>query len=340
MEAQKIKTLAYLCGTMSGKDLILATRQYAREDRAKSWRLLTITLILFLAAFAGAIVNFHWLPQMICSVLAGLLSVRLFIFYHDYLHRAILADSALAEVIFTVFGWFILAPVSIWRRSHNYHHAHNCKLYTSAIGSFPLATKQNFLEAGKQDRRIYLMMRHPLTILLGYFTVFLWGMALRSFINNPRKHMDSLLSLVFHFSVGFLVFYFFGWQGFILGFLLPFVISHAIGSYLFYAQHNFPSATHKLKGEWDYVYAALHSSSYMKMSPLMHWFTGNIGYHHIHHINPKIPFYELPRVYEEMPEFQNPGCTSLSLRDIYACLRLKAWDPESGKMIGLKQIYQ
>ncbi len=78
----------------------------------------------------------------------------------------------------------------------------------------------------------------------------------------------------------------------------------------------------------------------MEMSPLLHWFTGNIGYHHIHHINPKIPFYNLPKVYEEMEEFQNPGKTSLSPKDIAACFRLKVWDPEAGKMIGKKEIYE
>ena len=120
---------------------------------------------------------------------------------------------------------------------------------------------------------------------------------------------------------------------------MPAVVSSALGSYLFYAQHNFPGARFKPKEEWNYVYAALHSSSFMQMSRLMHWFTGNIGYHHIHHINPRIPFYRLPEVFKAMLEFQNPVRTSLRLQDIYRCCRIKVWDPDRGKMIGLSEIY-
>ena len=91
---------------------------------------------------AGALVHVHWVFQLAHSIVAGLLLVRIFTMYHDYMHRAILQSSILAELIFVIFGWFILAPVSIWRRSHDFHHAHNSKLYTSSIGSFPLATKK------------------------------------------------------------------------------------------------------------------------------------------------------------------------------------------------------
>lgn len=321
------------------KNIIQATSPYAIDDRAKSWRLLISTTILFLLAHAGAIVNVHIIPQLVCSVLAGLLTVRMFIIYHDYLHKSILQNSMIAEVIFTIYGWFVLAPVSIWRRSHNYHHAHNSKLYTSSIGSYPIVTKKEFLAANKTDRRLYLFARHPFTITFGYLFVFIWGMALRSLINNPKKHIDSLISLVFHVALGVTIYLVFGLQSLIIGFFLPIMIAHALGAYLFYAQHNFPDAKFKPKAEWDYVYAALHSSSYMKMNKLMHWFTGNIGYHHIHHINPRIPFYNLPKVYEEMEVFQNAGTTTLSPKGLSECFRLKVWDPEAGRMIGLKEVY-
>ncbi len=321
------------------KQLIIATRKFAKEDRAKSWKYFSGTVVLFLLAYAGAIANIHLIPQLICSVLAGLLTVRLFILYHDYLHRAILQRSFVAEVIFTIFGLFILIPTSIWRRSHDFHHAHNSKLYSSSIGSFPLATKKEFLAASRLDRGLYLFSRHPITIALGYFFVFLWGMSLRSFISNPKKHPDSLLAVFFHYGIGATIYFVFGWPSFVLGFLLPIMISHAIGSYLFYAQHNFPSALYKSKEEWDYGYAALYSSSYMKMSKLMHWFTGNIGYHHIHHINPAIPFYNLPAAFHEIEALQNPGTTSLAFKDISACFQIKVWDAEQGKMAGLKEIY-
>ncbi len=321
------------------KELIIATMKYAKEERSKSWMVFISTLILLAGALFGAIVNFHIVPQILCSVLAGLLTVRLFIIYHDYLHNTILQHSPIAKFIFTIYGMYILAPISIWKRSHDYHHAHNSKLYTSSIGSYPLVTKKDFQKASKKERSIYLFIRHPFTIAFGYFFVFLWGMCIRSLINNPKKHIDSLYSLIFHFGLGGAIWWFLGFQSFFLGFFLPLAISCAMGAYLFYAQHNFPAAKFRPKEEWDYTYAALHSSSYMKMSKLMHWFTGNIGYHHIHHINPRIPFYKLPTVFKEVEALQNPGVTSLKLKDIYACLKLKVWDPERGRMIGLKEVY-
>ena len=324
---------------VKNKELIIATSKYAKENRPKSWRFLFSGLVLFMLAYAGAIVNFHVIPQIICSILAALLTVRLFIFYHDYLHGAILRSSYVAEVIFFLFGAFILAPMSIWRRSHDFHHAHNSKMYTSSIGSFPLVTKQEFLEADRIDQWIYLFSRHPLTIFLGYLFVFLWGMTIRPFFCNPKKHFDAIFALLFHYGIGTVIYLFFGWQSLLLGFFIPALISSALGAYLFYAQHNFPQAKYKSKEEWNYVFAALHSSSYMKMNKLMQWFTGNIGYHHIHHINPRIPFYNLPLVFQEMEEFQCPGTTSLLLKDIYHCFRIKVWDSERNKMIGFKEIY-
>jgi omega-6 fatty acid desaturase (delta-12 desaturase) len=324
---------------LEGKELILATRKYAQEDRAKSWRMLVSTSVLLMAAYAGAIVNFHIVPQIACSLLAGLISVRMFIIYHDYMHGAILRQSAIAKAIFTLYGMIILAPASIWKRSHDYHHAHNSKLYTSSIGSFPLTTKDKFLAASKADRWIYLFIRHPLTIAFGYVFVFLWGMCIRTLTKSADKHMDGLLAIIVHYGIGLAIYAFFGVQGFLLGFLFPALLNSAFGAYLFYAQHNFPSATLKEKQDWNYVYAALHSSSYIKMNRLMHWFTGNIGYHHIHHMNSRIPFYSLPRVFDEVEELQHPGTTSLRPSDIYRCLRVKVWDPDVGKMVGLKEIY-
>ena len=119
----------------------------------------------------------------------------------------------------------------------------------------------------------------------------------------------------------------------LFGIVVPSFVSSAAGAYLFYAQHNFPGIELKDRREWTYHHAALKCSSMFDMSPVMHWFTGNIGYHHIHHLNHKIPFYRLPETMAAMPELQSPYRTTWRPSDMWACLRLKVWDAEQGRLI-------
>ena len=111
-----------------------------------------------------------------------------------------------------------------------------------------------------------------------------------------------------------------------------------MGSYLFYAQHNFPDVSFNDSAGWTYEKAALESSSFMRTNRIMAWFTGNIGYHHVHHLNARIPFYRLPEVLREIPELQTPKTTSLNPMEIIRCLRLKVWDVESQQMVSVAHI--
>jgi omega-6 fatty acid desaturase (delta-12 desaturase) len=260
----------------------------------------------------------------------------MFIIYHDHQHHTILTKSTTAEVIMTVFGMYMLSPTSIWKRSHDHHHNHNSKLFSASIGSYPIVTKKKYRDMTTVQKFTYLAIRHPITIALGYFSMFIMGMCLRSFISNPRKHYDSIIALILHFTVAVLLFVFMGWQAWFFMFFLPFLIAFGIGAYLFYAQHNFPGVEFYENKNWVYEKAALESSSFMKMHPVMAWFTGNIGYHHIHHLNAKIPFYRLPEVMNHFTELQNCKITSLTPKDISACFKLKVWDQESNQMIGVK----
>ena len=323
---------------LTGKQLILATRPYAKEIKAKSWMYTISTLLLMLAALAGTVWNFNLAGKIFCSVISGLLVVRMFVIYHDNQHHAILDKSPLAKVIFTLFGLYILAPTNIWKRSHDYHHKHNSKLFSASIGSYPIMTRQKYLACTPAQRREYLFVRHPLTIFFGYFTMFIWGMCVMSFTSSAKRHFDSLIALVLHFSVYFLIAYFGGWQMLLLTWVIPFTVACGLGAYLFYAQHNFPGVTFKDNIEWSYENAAMESSSFMKLHPVMRWFTGNIGYHHIHHINSRIPFYRLPEVMEKIPELQKAKTTTMKPMDVFRCLRLKLWDPERNKMIALAEL--
>ena len=111
------------------------------------------------------------------------------------------------------------------------------------------------------------------------------------------------------------------------------LIAGGTGAYLFYAQHNYPGVALKLGKDWNYVTAALKSSSFIKMHPVLNWFTANIGYHHVHHLNHRIPFYKLPKAMAAIKELHNPGVTSLRPWDVYKCLRLKLWDVNEDRLV-------
>lgn len=289
-------------------------------------------------SLAGTLWNFHLTGKIVCSVLAGLFILRLFVIYHDQQHQAILPGSHPIEVLMRIFGILVLSPSSIWQSSHNHHHAHNSKLRGSHIGSFPIMTKAQYLTSSTAKRFGYLFMRHPLTILFGYPIVFLYGMCLSPFFNNPREHYDCLIAFVVHVGIAVMLTSCFGWPAVVIVQVIPHFIASAIGTYLFYAQHNFPGVTFNDKAGWTYEKAALDSSSYIKTGRLWAWFTANIGYHHIHHLNARIPFYRLPEVFAKIPELNTPKITSLHPRDICRCLQLKVWDVEAQQMVSLRNI--
>src|ERR1700733_6333058 len=119
-----------------GKNLILATKPFAKEIRTRSWFYTLSTLALLLSALAGTLIIHVIVLKLACSILAGLLLIRMFIIYHDHQHHNILTHSVTADVIMTIFGMYMLSPTSIWKRSHDHHHNHNSKLFSASIGSY------------------------------------------------------------------------------------------------------------------------------------------------------------------------------------------------------------
>jgi omega-6 fatty acid desaturase (delta-12 desaturase) len=318
----------------SDQEIIKATNLFAQEDLRTSWFHLVTTLFgLFASQCMAAAIQIWWL-RLAFSVLAGLLTVRSFIVYHDFKHGAILRGSRAAKWILDIFGLYVLTPSKVWTQTHNYHHAHTAKIVGSHVGSYMMLTTAQWDSITPIQRFMYRLVRHPLTILLGYITVFLYGFCAAAFSRNPRKNLDSLMAIVLQLTLVFMLWWACGWEVLVYALLIPQLIAHALGAYLFYAQHNFPEAHVQPRESWTFVRASLESSSYMHFGPLMRYFTGNIGFHHVHHLNHRIPFYRLPEAMAAIPELRNPlGVTSLSPRDIAACFRLKLWDPDQGRLV-------
>jgi acyl-lipid omega-6 desaturase (Delta-12 desaturase) len=324
-------------GIRIDRELIKATAPFAVEDVAKSWWLVGSTFSLMVAALVGAAITPWWPVRLILSTIGALIMVRAFITYHDYMHGAILRSSRIAWVLYRVYAAFALTPPRSWRKSHNYHHGHVGRISEASVGAFPLITTKMWSEATTAGRLLYRFQRHPLVVLFGYVTIFAYSICLLPFLQNPLKNWDSALALLGHVGLITLLWVYGGFDVAFFSVLLPSTIASALGSYLFFAQHSF-KRMHIISPEaWTYYRAALESSSYMRLNKLMQWFTGNIGYHHIHHLNIHIPFYRLPETMAAIPELQSPVTTTLAPRDIVDCFRSCLWDEDTQRMVSYRE---
>ena len=317
----------------SDAEIIAAARPFAREVRARSWWSLWSTLAILVGALSAAALAPWWPVRAAASVFGALVLVRCFILYHDFMHLAILRGSRVASAVMYLVGLFFLTPPRSWRESHNFHHANVGKIASTGVGSFPLMTTADWLQASRWRRFRYRFIRHPLTISSAYLTVFALAITIQPLIQNPRKHWDSALAILFHGGLVTGLWIVGGPDVALFALLVPFALATALGAYLFYAQHDFPGMHILPLAEWTRVRAALSSCSYLQAGRVLRWFIGNIGYHHVHHLNAAIPFYRLPEAFDAVPELQRPADTSLGPRDIVACLRLRLWDDAAGTMV-------
>jgi omega-6 fatty acid desaturase (delta-12 desaturase) len=330
----------------SGKALFDATVPFAEEFRTRSWWHVLSTFVVLIALLSSAAMAPWWSLRLALSIVGGLVLVRAFILYHDFMHGSLLSGSRVAQIVFYPLGLLLLAPSRHWRFSHNFHHSHVGKVIdakenefpvlTSDIGSFPLMSVERWQRATAWQRLRYRISRHPLTIMCAYATIFLLVGCVNPLVRDPRKYWDGALALLVHGGLIAILWLSGGFEVALFAFILPFAIASASGAYLFYAQHTYEGLRIMPPEEWTYFAGALESSSYMRLGPMMSWFTGNIGYHHVHHLNPHIPFYRLPEAMAGIPELQHPTVTSLRPRDILACFRANLWQISTQRMVSYR----
>lgn len=319
------------------RELLLATRPFAIERVATSWWHVSSTYVLMIGSLTMAGLLDGWPLRAACAILGGLAMVRAFITYHDFMHGAILRQSRAAAVLFRVYAAFALTPMRSWAKTHNYHHGHVGQLSAVGIGAFPIISTRMWRESSRAQRLRYRATRHPLIVLFGYVTVFAFSICLLPLLRDPREYWDSAVSLLAHGSLVALLWIVGGFDTAFFVILLPMTIAATLGSYLFFAQHSFKLMYVSSPEAWSFYRAALQSSSYMRLNRVMQWFAGNIGYHHIHHLNVRIPFYRLPEAMAAIPELQSPITTSLAPRDIIDCFRASLWDEGRQRMVSYRE---
>ncbi len=329
---------------LAGRQLLAALKPFAQESRYQSWFHVSLTFGLLSALLVGAATLPWWPLRLLLSLLGGLVLVRAFILFHDFMHGALLYRSPFGQAIFYMFGLLALTPPRYWQHTHNAHHAQVGKqvaatdgalpLITADVGTFPLMSRAQWHAASYRQRFQYRVMRHPVTILAAYVTVFAISFCLVPFVKAPRKYWDGALALLVHGGLIVTLWVLAGMSVALFAVVIPFGLAAAVGAYLFYVQHTFEGLQVLPEEQWSFHHGAISSSSYLKLDPVLRWFTGNIGYHHIHHLNARIPFYRLPEALQAIPVLQeSANIVTLHPCDIFKSFRLNLWDTEQQQLV-------
>lgn len=321
-------------------------RNYQGPDLKRSIGQTALSLGLYLgltAAVIAAVSAGWWIVAVILAPLTAGLLVKLFTIQHDCGHGSYFRNKAAN----TALGWTIslltFTPYGFWRDAHNRHHASSGDLSRRGIGGVDTLTVEEYLALPRFKRIAYRLYRHPVVmIVIGaplYFLVLqrlpLTGpmpFAETYQTVDPRKAWKSVLGL----NVGLVAFYgalvsAFGIVPVLSAVLPAIVIAAWIGTWLFFVQHQYENAYWAGREEWSYAEAAIYGSSHYDLPRPLHWITGNIGLHHIHHLASRIPNYRLFECLRGSEDFLR--LPRLSMADSVKCARLALWDAAQKKMI-------
>lgn len=309
---------------------------YARPNHGKAiWQLVnTITPYLGLWVLMVWMLNSgfsFWLVLPIMVVAAAFL-VRIFIFFHDCCHGSFFRYKWLNSLVGNITGVLTFTPFEEWKYAHNTHHATAGDLDRRGAGDVWTITKAEYEAMTRGQRLGYRLARNPFVMLmLGPIYVFLISQRYRSpWSRKGEIHsiwITNLLLLAVLFITGFTI----GFKTYILIQLPIMLFAGSMGIWLFYVQHQYEETYWAKHEVWDPFKAALEGSSFYRLPGLLQWFSGNIGFHHIHHLHAKIPNYNLSKCFKSIPSLQD--IKTLTLRESWGCMNLKLWDENLQKLV-------
>jgi acyl-lipid omega-6 desaturase (Delta-12 desaturase) len=308
---------------------------YATPSLWRSGRDLITSVVAYLAVSTAMVFAYNhvgvWLTLVLAPVSAGFL-LRTYIIFHDCTHGSFM-PSRLANIwLGTALGVIVLTPFVRWRHDHAIHHNTAGDLDKRGVGDVPLLTVEEYQSRSPKERMEYRLFRNPLVMFgLGPVIAMIIGPRLIS-RNAPARMRRSVLLTDAALAVIFgLLGWWIGPVALALAWTPAALIAGAAGVWLFYVQHNFEGAYYQRTDGWGYADAALQGSSFLKLPRLLQFATGNIGFHHVHHLNVRIPNYNLQRAHEENSVFQSVPV--LTMLDGMRAVRLKLWDEQRGRMV-------
>jgi omega-6 fatty acid desaturase (delta-12 desaturase) len=317
-----------------------AVAPYIGPDTSRSILQLTTTLALLALSFTLAYLLYDWsvwAALALAPLSAGLL-VRTFIFMHDCSHGSFLPWRRASDAVGFFTGVLTLTPFAQWRRDHALHHASSGDLERRGHGDIATLTVREYLARTPRGRLSYRLTRHPASLLLVGPLYLMINQRFR-----PRGMATGSPQVASVWStnaailvLGALTVALFGWQALVIVYLPAIYLAAMAGIWLFYVQHQFEDAYWESSESWDYATAALHGSSHLVLPPVLQWFTGNIGLHHVHHLAPRIPNYRLQRCHDATPLLQ--VAPKLTLRAGVAALTLALWDEEQRRMVRFSEL--
>ena len=313
---------------------------YARPDLGRSLTQLATSVIpyLVLSVVIYRMISISLALVLLLAIPAAGFQVRTFIVFHDCSHGSFLPSRRANAWLGALLGLLVLAPFRRWRHDHAIHHATSGDLERRGVGDIPTLTLAEYAARSWRGRVGYRVFRHPLVMFgLGPIFAMIIGPRIATRSQRPRlRHSVLGTDLALALVVGGLC-WLIGWKDFLLVWAPCSLLAGSIGIWLFYVQHQFEDAYWKQSSQWSYIDAALQGSSYLKLPKLLQFFSGNIGLHHVHHLNAKIPNYNLQRAHDETPVLHQVPV--LTLRDGLRATQLKLWDESRATLITFRQAH-
>lgn len=292
-------------------------------------------LLLWFFAYKSLSVS-YFLTLAITMIAAGFL-VRTFIIFHDCCHQSFFKSKRANDILGNITGVITLFPYHQWRHSHNIHHATSSNLNKRGTGDIWVMTIQEYKDATFGKRIAYRLYRNP-------FVMFIFGPIYLFLITNRfnrkgARAKERYNTYIINFSIALLyVFMCFmiGWKEFLLiqGPIL--FISGSLGVWLFYVQHHFEETYFEKESEWDFVKAAIEGSSFYKLPKWLQWLTGNIGYHHVHHLSPRVPNYFLEEAHNNHKILNS--VPTITIRSSLKAIQYRLWDERNKRFVSFHEL--
>ena len=311
---------------------------YAQPSLGLALRDIATSVLPYLALSVGMYLALRvsvLLVLVLAVPTAGFL-VRTFILFHDCSHGSLLASRRANAWLGVALGLLLWSPFVRWRHDHAVHHATSGDLGRRGVGDIRTLTVSEYRALTPRGRLAYRLQRHPLLMFgLGPIIAMVIGPRIVARNARPRMRRSVILTDVALAVIVAACCWLIGPLQYLLVWAPPALLAGSAGIWLFYVQHQFEDAYWERGSDWEYANAALKGSSFLKLPKLLEFFSGNIGYHHVHHLNARIPNYNLRRAHYENAIFD--AVPTLSLWDGIRAARLKLWEEDRKRMVTFAQ---